>query len=357
MVRPLVNIKEQHMNLINEVVYHKLFGKGIVVEQSNEIIKVQFYETVKKFPYPMIFDEAMSINNNDIQYQIEQIIYDEKEKQKRDKDLRMLEYENRFADANNEPSKAISRKQQGRDICGIALKYNYCDGGSNRQNIGFYGVCSDLMIRENIKKLKRVWCSSEDSPCKQYLDGSITRGELDDIFNDGSFVCYESRLLRDWIAAVGRYQSEDKYDKPKTISNVRPNRLCVLTTRKPLTSENDRIIIAAFIIKDVVHGNDSVEGNVTAYDRYRIQLTRKEADMMPFWNFYKNKSKSDTPAWSSGLFRYLTDVQSAQVLKEIVKIKTDMKQKDLAQEMLQFFLEKNAIDINSVSEPNSTITY
>ena len=39
-------------------------------------------------------------------------------------------------------------------------------------------ACSDEMIDYNIEVAQHNWCCDDDSPCKQYYDGIITRKEL-----------------------------------------------------------------------------------------------------------------------------------------------------------------------------------
>ena len=58
----------------------------------------------------------------------------------------------------------------------------------------------DEMIDYNIEVAQHNWCCDDDSPCKQYYDGIITRKELDSISEEDGFVCYESQMLRNWTA-------------------------------------------------------------------------------------------------------------------------------------------------------------
>mgnify|MGYP001764683841 CR=1 FL=1 len=45
---------------------------------------------------------------------------------------------------------------------------------------------------------------------KAYARGEINREELETKNADGAFICYESRLLRDWIASAGRMQTQKR---------------------------------------------------------------------------------------------------------------------------------------------------
>ena len=65
------------------------------------------------------------------------------------------------------------------------------------------------MITYNVKKAKHIWCASEDSPCRKYLDGEMTRQELDDLYAQGpdQFICYECGMLNNWKASGGIVQT------------------------------------------------------------------------------------------------------------------------------------------------------
>lgn len=55
------------MDLIGCEVIHKSFGNGSVVEQSDEYITIKFLIGIKKFLYPDVFENFMTITNLQIQ--------------------------------------------------------------------------------------------------------------------------------------------------------------------------------------------------------------------------------------------------------------------------------------------------
>src|SRR5690606_23392894 len=116
-----------------------------------------------------------------------------------DKDLSNKKKAQKTKDAkkrNTIKSKKVARSN-------IAFKCNFCDGGRTDSRVGFHGVCSDSTIANNIEVEHRTWCSSRDSYCLKYLNGEISREELERPFLDGDSVCYESQMLRDWTAFAG----------------------------------------------------------------------------------------------------------------------------------------------------------
>ena len=216
-----------------------------------------------------------------------------------------------------DPSHPEKKKKTSRLIerSNIAFKCNYCDGGSSGICIGYKGVCSDAMIHYNIETAKHIWCGS-DSPCKKYLDGEISRKEL-----ENRFACYESTMLTEWKASAGVVQNGEDKGKPMKLLKVQNNSLCVLTTRLPGATDDTRFIFAVFLVDESYEGDGREEGYVTNHSKWRIELTPDEAQKMLFWNYYVNKNSPEKVVFGSGLHRYLDDNQAAQILRDIVTVK------------------------------------
>lgn len=330
------------LNLIGKAVIHKSLGGGRVVAHSDKIITIQFGEKQMKFSFPSIFNEMMSIQDSSLEHDIKELCENENYFISRQKEERMSEFESRFAPVpDNKPDKAI-REKKIRDNSNIAIKCNYCDGGKTGTVFGYKGVCSDEVLHQNVSVIKRPWCSASTCECKRYKNGEIERKELEQKNSEGNFICYESRLLRDWVASAGRHQSEKKSGNPIKMTNARVNRLCVLTTKQASELEVERKIFAAFIISEVEVGDENVEGNVHAHPKYRIDLTPEEAQNVHFWDFHKNKSKPELPFWGSGLLRYLNDAQSINVIKAMMEAAIDPEKKAHILEILEYYCRVTA---------------
>jgi len=235
----------------------------------------------------------------------------------------------------------------------IAFKCNYCDGGKSSAQIGYDGVCSDEIINYNIDKKHYVWCSDEDSPCRRYYEKLITRTELEasmGSFAENAFVCYESQMLRNWKAAAGVIQTGKNRGKPLKLKGVERNSLAILTTRLPNSKEKDRIIFGAFLVDETFEGDDSEEGFVAAKSEYKIKLSMAEAQELKYWNYYCNPNKPETIRMGSGLFRYLSDVQATQVLRDMVKLKENTPEAASAKLFLEHFCRINGIHFNDIPQ-------
>lgn len=330
------------MNLLKKEVIHKSLGIGHVVAFDGKIITIQFGEQQKKFSFPSVFNDLLRMKDTDLQHDITELCVNENYQISRQREERLQEYESRFSYVPDSKPDAKKRASQLRDKSNMAIKCNYCDGGRTDVVFGYKGVCSDEMIHQNVVVSKRPWCSAPTCECKRFTGGKITRDELEKKNAGGGFVCYESRLLRDWIASAGRMQSEKRNDKPIKMTNARVNRLCVLTTKHPKELEVDRKIFAAFIISEVEVGDEQTEGNVHAHPTFRIDLTPEEAEHVRFWDFHKNKSKPETPFWGSGLLRYVTDAQSINIIKAMMEAAVEPAKKAHILEVLEYYCRVTA---------------
>jgi hypothetical protein len=342
------------MDLINMKVSHKIFGDGIIIKNDDSYITVKFSEGEKKFGYPNAFDGYLSTEdtefNNKVKEEIEAIIRLEEEKKE---EIAKKEKENLEVATRKEEKKERKVKVYPRE--NIAFKCNYCDGGKSDKEIGFNGVCSNEIIKNNIEIEQRTWCSSKESDCLSYLNREISRLELDSIHNDGGYVCYESQMLREWKAMAGIVQRGERAGQPMKLNKVQNNSLCVLTTRLPNTREEDRFIFGVFLVDENYEGDNFEEGYVSTKSKYKIKLSPKEAEGMLFWSYHANENQSEVARWSSGLHRYFNDEQAIQILRDLALIKEGTEDEELAEEFLQYFARINGIDIDSVTEKNGAL--
>lgn len=221
----------------------------------------------------------------------------------------------------------------------IAFKMNYCDGGKDSEHVGFYGICSDKIIEYNIKH-HRAWCSDEDCACKQYYDKKISRDELEENWEDildGAFTCYESAALRDWVFSAGY----DDYHGGRVIRGAKEGHLCVLTTVAPNMKEEDRFIVAMFIIGRLFEGDEDEAGFVGSYENleYALEFMPNEVHKMKFWKVYHNSNGSIK--WGSGLFRYFSDDDAVKFLKMAVEVKRGTDDEKVAKNFLKHYCELN----------------
>lgn len=335
------------MDIIGKEVLHKTLGVGTIISQEGKTLSVHFESKDTKFIYPDAFKQHLTFVDPEASTQMASELAAAEEEKK-------AAYTAKIATPIEVPVEKI-RKYRRVEKPNIAFKCNYCDGGIKENDIGFYGVCSDAIIYNNIEVEHKTWCSAEECPCMQFMNGQISRQDLDDILANGDLICYESQMLREWKAMAGVVQNGDRKGQPMHLSSVQSNSLCVLTTREPYTTEEDRFIFAVFLVDQTYDGDDLDEGFVSTQSKYKIKLSTEQAHQMPFWRYHANEKQPEVAVWSSGLHRYINDEQAAQILRDIVEIKKGTEDEALAKEFYETFCTFTKINSESLSEPKGAL--
>jgi len=109
------------------------------------------------------------------------------------------------------------------------------------------------------------------------------------------------------------------------------------------------------LVDEKFEGDNQEEGYVTTNSEWKIELNPQEASKMLFWNYYVNENMPERVSLGSGLHRYLSDNQAVQILRDIIKVKTEPSEKEFAQAFLNHFCTVNGIDENAVPQPNGAL--
>lgn len=165
----------------------------------------------------------------------------------------------------------------------------------------------------------------------------------------------QQNVFTDWEVSAGKIQSGKSKGEPNRPARLRPNSASLLTVRESDKPETDRRIIGLYMVKKTFAGSLSEDGMVPAHDDYRIKLTDEEARKMLFWNYYVNKSYPHRMTWNSGKYRYFDNEWTAQILKDIIALKTDEEEIKAAESFLEYFCEMNIIDKDNIAEANGAL--
>ncbi len=352
--------------MIGAKVVHKAFGDGFMTARTDGYIRIRFAVGEKEFPFPQVFDGFLSTEDPDILAELDRLQKVAREEQarreeecrkaeeakqaelaRREELSRIVTERNKLAASDSE--KVVrSYKPEGSNL---AFKCNRCDGGRSEDCVGFRGICSDQMIHYNIGNAMHVWCGG-NSRCRQYYDRKISRKQLDE---ESDFICYEARMLLDWKCQAGSVETGLDSGKLKTLRNVRKGSLAVMTTRDPDMGDYSRYIFGVFLIDEYFEGDQEECGYVACHSKWRIELKPDEAYQILFWNYYVNKNAPEKIVFGSGLFRYLSDIKAAQILRDIVRVKKDPTEKAFAQEFLEYYCEKTGIELSELPKPSGAL--
>ncbi|HLR51741.1 MAG TPA: malate synthase [Candidatus Avamphibacillus sp.] len=279
------------MNLINEEITHKTFGEGNIVDQDESFITIDFEEDTKKFVYPDAFGKFITLKDPDTAESFKKIISKMEQEELERK---------REKEKEQHALEQLRKSQPGK--------------------------------RAGKPKIH------ESSQIVFWLDAE----EQQNVFND-------------WQVSTGTVQSGKNKGQPNKPARVRPNSASLLTARKSDDPEKERRILGLYMVNETFTGELGDDGMVPAHAEFRIKLTDEEAEKMLFWNYYINKNYPHRMTWNSGKYRYFDNVWTAQILKDIIALKTDEKEVKEAENFLEYFCKMNALDMDNIPEANGAL--
>ena len=281
------------MDLTNKQVLHKSFGKGSIVECTESHMVIHFPSGNKKFVYPDAFEKYLTI-------------VDKRAADSIDKILEKLISERKIEEEKIEREKAIEFEEQQNALKLEKLLKNHK-----------IHISSQVAFR----------CEEED---------------LDKIFTD-------------WKVFSGTIKSGDNKGKPNKLIRVHQNSACLLTSKGAGDSEKERYISGIFMVDENFAGRLCEDGYIPAHPEYRIRFSEEESKKMLFWKYYINSRYPNNMTWNSGDYRYFDNIWMAQILKDVVALKSDEEEKKLAQNFLDYFCLTNIIDEKGIPNPDGAL--
>lgn len=281
------------MNLINKKVTHKRFGKGNIVGHNDSIIEIHFESESKKFVFPDVFGEHLKLHDKNAASSLEKVI------EKKEMERKRIEWK-------KEEEKKLQRKEQ-------QLRMEH----------------AKLMKNHKLHPQSQMvfWCDAEE----------------------------QTSSTSEWKVFAGTIKSGVNKGKPNKPIRLHQNSAVLLTAADPGTAEKDRRILGVYMVQKEFIGKVCEDGYIPAHSTYRLKLTEEESNQMLFWKYYINEKFPQKTTWNTGKYRYFDNVWMAQILSDIISLKSDPEEKKLAQEFLQHFCKMNQLREQELPSPNGVL--
>ncbi|MFP7736189.1 malate synthase [Priestia aryabhattai] len=281
------------MNLINKKVTHKLFGIGSIVKYNDSSIEIHFASENKKFVFPDVFGKHLKLHDKSVANSLEKIIEKKEMEQKEE-------------ERKKEEEKKLQRKNQ-------ELRWGL----------------EKLMKNHKLHSESQMvfWCDTEEQ--------------------NSSFL--------EWKVFSGVIKSGNNKGKPTKPTRLHQNSAVLLTAIDSSMPEKDRRILGVYMVNEDFIGKLCEDGYIPAHSKYRLQLTEQESNQMLFWEYYVNERSSKKMTWNTGKYRYFDNLWMAQILLDIVSLKSDPKERELAQQFFEHFCKMNLITAEELPKPNGAL--
>ena len=163
-------------------------------------------------------------------------------------------------------------------------------------------------------------------------------------------------MLDEWKAQAGTIRNGLKEGDNIKIKNAFKNSIAILTTRLPGTTEKERFIFGLFLINDVYEGDEDTSGYVSAQSRFRLFFTIEEGRKLPYWRYHANKNNQSRPAWGTGLFRYISEYEGAQILRDAISVKMGTEGEALARDFFNQYCSLCKLTQDDIGVPEGALT-
>src|SRR3954471_2575024 len=281
------------MNLINKKVTHKRFGMGSIVKHNESSIEINFESENKKFVFPDVFGKHLKLQNKSVANTLEKIIQ-KKEMERKEEELK------------KEEAKELQRKNQE-----LRLEHE-----KRMKNHKLHPE-SQMVF----------WCDTEE----------------------------QNSSFSEWKVFSGVIKSGNNKGKPNKPIRLHQNSAVLLTEIDSSMPEKDRHILGVYMVNEDFIGKLCEDGYIPAHSTYRLQLTEQESDQMLFWKYYVNEKSPHKMTWNTGKYRYFDNSWMAQILLDIVSLKSDPKERELAQQFFEHFCKMNQITDQELPKPNGAL--
>lgn len=281
------------MNLINKKVTHKRFGTGSIVKHNDSSIEINFASENKMFVFPDVFGEHLTLHDKSVAHSFEKILQ-EKELERKEEELK------------KEEEKELQRKNQ-------------------ELRLGHEKLMKNHKLHPESQMV--FWCDKEE----------------------------QVSSFSEWKVFSGEIKSGNNKGKPNKPIRLHQNSAVLLTEIDSSMPEKDRRILGVYMVNEDFIGKLCEDGYIPAHSKYRLQLTEQESDQMLFWNYYVNEKFPQKMTWNTGKYRYFDNLWMAQILHDIVSLKSDPMEQELAQEFFEHFCKMNQITEQDLPKPNGAL--
>jgi hypothetical protein len=281
------------MNLINKKVTHKRFGTGSIVKHNDSSIEINFASENKMFVFPDVFGEHLTLHDKSVAHSFEKILQ-EKELERKEEELK------------KEEEKELQRKNQ-------------------ELRLGHEKLMKNHKLHPESQMV--FWCDTEE----------------------------QNSSFSEWKVFSGVIKSGNNKGKPNKPIRLHQNSAVLLTAIDSSMPEKDRRILGVYMVNEDFIGKLCEDGYTPAHSKYRLQLTEQESDQMLFWEYYVNEKSPQKMTWNTGKYRYFDNLWMAQILLDIVSLKSDPKERELAQQFFEHFCKMNQITDQELPKPNGAL--
>jgi len=146
------------------------------------------------------------------------------------------------------------------------------------------------------------------------------------------------QVIRTCQVSTGTYLSGSSRGMPRAADRLKPNSVCLLTTRLAGRNEQERNILGAFMVEQDFFGENVHDGIISGHPQYRIFLPEKP--QLFFWKYFGQDTQ---PRWGNTAFKYCSGDAINKILGGMTELLNQSEQKNTAMDFYRYFCKINRL--------------
>lgn len=144
------------------------------------------------------------------------------------------------------------------------------------------------------------------------------------------------QTIRTCQVSTGTYLSGYSKGQPRVADRMKPNSVCLLTTRPNGQDEQERSIIGAFMVNEDFFGEEVHDGIIEGHPQHRISLPKGSCVL--FWKYF---GQNTPPRWGNTAFKYCSDDVINQMLADMIELVNSSEQENTSVDFYRYFCKIN----------------
>ncbi|HWQ51192.1 MAG TPA: hypothetical protein VN369_05240 [Terriglobales bacterium] len=149
---------------------------------------------------------------------------------------------------------------------------------------------------------------------------------------------HAGQVCETYMLSTGTYLNGYSKGQPRVADRIKPNSVCLLTSRPDGQAEPKRRILGACMVAEDFFGEDNRDGIIEGHPQYRLAVPAER--QMLFWEYF---NRSTPPCWGKTPFKYCSGEMIHKILFKLMEFSETAAQREASIEFYEYFCKRNLL--------------